>query len=36
VIFSVAYQLTQCLLSALMLLGRREVSKEAELLVLRA
>jgi putative transposase len=35
VIFSVAYQLTQCLLSALMLLSRREVSKEAELLVLR-
>jgi hypothetical protein len=35
VIFSVAYQLTRCLLDCLMLLTRREASKEAELLVLR-
>jgi hypothetical protein len=35
VIFSVAYLLTRCLLSCLMLRARREVSKEAELLVLR-
>ena len=34
-IFSVAYQLTRCLLGVLMLLTRREVAKEAELLVLR-
>jgi putative transposase len=35
VIFSVAYLLARCLLSCLMLLTRREASKEAELLVLR-
>jgi putative transposase len=35
VIFSVAYQLTRCLLGCLMLLARREASKDAELLVLR-
>ena len=35
VIFSVACLLTRCLLSCLMLRARREVSKEAELLVLR-
>jgi putative transposase len=35
VIFSVACQLTRCLLDCLMLLTRREASKEAELLVLR-
>ena len=35
VIFSVTYLLTRCLLSCLMLLARRDVSKEAELLVLR-
>jgi hypothetical protein len=35
VIFSLAYQLTRCLLDFLMLLTRREASKEAELLVLR-
>jgi transposase len=35
VIFSVAYQLTRCLLGCLMLLTRREASKEAELLVWR-
>jgi putative transposase len=35
VIFSVACQLTRCLLGCLMLLTRREASKEAELLVLR-
>jgi putative transposase len=35
VIFSVAYQLTRCLLDCLMLLTRHEVPKEAELLVLR-
>ena len=34
-IFSVAYLLARCLLSCLMLLARREASKEAELLVLR-
>ena len=35
VIFSVVYLLVRCLLSCLMLLARREASKEAELLVLR-
>jgi putative transposase len=35
VIFLVVYQLTRCLLDCLMLLARREASKEAELLVLR-
>ena len=35
VIFSVACQLTRCLLDCLMLLTRRETSKDAELLVLR-
>jgi putative transposase len=35
VIFSVGYLLARCLLSCLMLLARREASKEAELLVLR-
>jgi WS/DGAT C-terminal domain len=35
VIFSVAYQLTRCLPGGLMLLTRREVAKEAGLLVLR-
>ena len=35
VIFSLAYQRTRCLLDFLMLLTRREASKEAELLVLR-
>jgi putative transposase len=35
VIFSVTYLLTRCLLNCLMLLARRDVSKEAELLVLR-
>ena len=34
-IFSVAYLLTRCLLSVLMLLARRQASTEAELLVLR-
>ena len=34
-IFPVVCQLTRCLLSALMLLTRRETSREAELLVLR-
>jgi hypothetical protein len=34
-IFSVTYLLTRCLLNCLMLLARRDVSKEAELLVLR-
>ena len=34
-IFSVGYLLTRCLLSRLMLLARRQASKEAELLVLR-
>ena len=35
VIFSVAYLLARCLLGCLMVLGRREASKDAELLVLR-
>jgi uncharacterized membrane protein len=35
VIFSVAYLLTRRLLGALMVLARREVSRDAELLVLR-
>jgi hypothetical protein len=35
VIFSVVYLLTRCLLGCLMVLARREVSKDAELLVLR-
>jgi hypothetical protein len=35
VIFSVAYMLARCLLGCLMVLVRREVSKDAELLVLR-
>lgn len=35
VIFSVAYPLVRCLLGCLMMLARREVSKDAELLVLR-
>lgn len=35
VIFSVAYQLTRCLLDCLTLLTRRETSRDAELLVLR-
>jgi putative transposase len=35
VIFSVLYLLTRCLLGCLMVLARREVSKDAELLVLR-
>jgi putative transposase len=35
VIFSVAYLLTRCLLGCLMLLTRRETSRDAELLVLR-
>jgi len=35
VIFSVVYLLARCLLGSLMVLARREVSKEAELLVLR-
>jgi len=35
VIFSVVYQLTRCLLGCLMLLTRRETSRDAELLVLR-
>jgi hypothetical protein len=35
VIFSVAYLLACCLLGCLMVLARREVSKDAELLVLR-
>ena len=34
-IFSVVSLLVRCLLSCLMLLARREASKEAELLVLR-
>ena len=34
-IFSVAYQLTRSLLDCLMLLTRRETSRDAELLVLR-
>jgi putative transposase len=35
VIFSVAYLLARCLLSCLMMLARREASKDAELPVLR-
>jgi putative transposase len=35
VIFSVGYQLARCLLDGLMVLARREASKDAELLVLR-
>jgi hypothetical protein len=35
VIFSVVYLLVRCLLGSLMVLARREVSKDAELLVLR-
>jgi hypothetical protein len=35
VIFSVLYLLTRCLLGCLMVLARREVSKDAELLVVR-
>jgi putative transposase len=35
VIFSVGYQLVRCLLGCVMVLARREVSKDAELLVLR-
>jgi putative transposase len=35
VIYSVAYLLTRRLLGCLMVLGRREISKDAELLVLR-
>jgi putative transposase len=34
-IFSVVYLLVRCLLRCLMVRGRREVSKDAELLVLR-
>jgi hypothetical protein len=35
VIFSVVYLVVRCLLDCLMVLARREVSKDAELLVLR-
>jgi len=35
VIFSAVYLLVRCLLSCLMVLARREVSRDAELLVLR-
>jgi len=35
VIFSVFYLVVRCLLGSLMMLARREVSKDAELLVLR-
>jgi hypothetical protein len=35
VIFSAIYLLVRCLLGCLMVLARREVSKDAELLVLR-
>jgi len=35
VIFSLVYQLVRCLLGCVMLLARREVSKDAELLVFR-
>jgi putative transposase len=35
VIFTVGYQLVRCLLGCVMVLARREVSKDAELLVLR-
>lgn len=34
-IFSIVYLLARCLLGCLMVLARRKVSKEAELLVLR-
>jgi hypothetical protein len=34
-IFSVVYVLARCLLGCLMVVARREVSKDAELLVLR-
>ncbi len=34
-IFSVGYQLVRCLRGCVMVLARREVSKDAELLVLR-
>lgn len=34
-IFSVVYLVARCLLGCLMVLGRREASKDAELLVLR-
>jgi hypothetical protein len=35
VIFSVVYVVVRCLLNCLMVLARREVSKDAELLALR-
>jgi hypothetical protein len=35
VIFSVVYLVVRCLLGCLMVLARREVSKDAELLVVR-
>jgi hypothetical protein len=35
VIFSVVYLVARCLLGCLMVVARREVSKDAELLVLR-
>jgi hypothetical protein len=35
VVFSVVYLLVRCVLGYLMVQGRREVSKDAELLVLR-
>jgi len=35
VIFSVVYLVARCLLGCLMVLARREVSRDAELLVLR-
>jgi putative transposase len=35
VIFSVGYQLVRCLLGCVIVLTRREMSKDAELLVLR-
>jgi hypothetical protein len=35
VIFSIVYLLVRCLLDGLMVLTRREVSKDAELLVVR-
>jgi hypothetical protein len=35
VIFSIVYMLARCLLGCLMVRGRREVCKDAELLVLR-
>ena len=34
-IFSAVYLLVRCLLGCLMMLARREVSKDAELLILR-